>query len=129
MPLTIKSMHYEFELSDPERNQLFDGVRSARLGDSMEVIKRKAGSPFREKKFCTKQGRFIRYELLYYIKRVRLNGGNANDQYICFAFDIDRKLETIIYNAMEPIAGDVIKTHDDPPIYFVYTRPPSPDTR
>jgi hypothetical protein len=126
MPLTIKSMHYQFELSDTERNQLFDGVKSARLGDSMELIKRKAGAHFTEKTLCTKKGRFVEYELFYYIKRVRLNCVNANDQYICFVFNIDRKLEQILYNAMEPIAGEVIEIRDDPPFYWVYTRPPIP---
>lgn len=118
-------MQFEFELNQNERARLLSALKTLRLGDSMAMVRETLGNPNEEKIIKTKEGNFVSYRMQYWIKQVRLNSGNRNNQRIGLYFDINKKLKEIGYSCIEPVSGVIITEKSMPEMQIFYTIPPA----
>lgn len=119
-------IEYQWQLSDPEAQHLFEQAKLLRYGDLLSQVKGALGSPTEEGTLADKAGKKPRKYLTYAVKRVRPQGGNTNDQEILLLFDMQDHLLSIDYQSMRPLGvqGTAVSDWSVEGIELYSTKPP-----
>lgn len=122
------STNYSWQLDPASRARIFEGMKALLYGETIAETKAKLGNPTNETDIVDKQGSFKYHQILYAISRINPEGGNVKDQEIQLDFDKEGRLFQVVYSALTPIAGKVLRSEVEPQTgarVFV-TRPPQP---
>lgn len=88
-------VHYQYELNGKERDNLLEKLKTVKIGDSINAVKKVLGNPTQEENLIGKKGEFNSTVLEYYLKRVDIHDSNINDQLVSLYFDKQGKLREI----------------------------------
>ena len=90
---------FQYAMSQKNIDVIESKVAGLRKGTSLDDVRSLLGKPTSDRVLYSKRfvgkGRFIAHEIVYVLKRVRINGNNARDQMISIFFDEKGRLMKI----------------------------------